>query len=173
MVFFDRDATLVVGTPLYDRVDSVDKVEVFPDTIEALQHLANHGYKAIIVTNQAGIAEGLISEKEFWEINDRVLELVAPSGLEFLRTYMSPHGWNVVNDWRKPGPGMLLQAAKDFDLDLSEMYMVGDRRSDVTCGINAGTKTILVQTGEPNVQAPEADYTARNLLDAAEYIVSH
>lgn len=169
-VFLDRDGTLIVD-PEDLRVDRADKIELFPDTIDALQYLADHDFNAIIITNQAGIAEGRIDEEEFWTIHNQVLRQLAPGGVKILKTYMSPHGQDEVNDWRKPGPGMLLQAAKDFKLNLSEIYMVGDNRSDILAGVNAGTKTVLVKTANYDVEAPEADYTAPNLLDAVQYIV--
>jgi D-glycero-D-manno-heptose 1,7-bisphosphate phosphatase len=68
---------------------------------------------------------------------------------------------------------MLLQAAKDFELHLPDIYMVGDRLSDIAAGINAGSKTILVKTGNSDVEAPEASYTAPHLLEAVQYAVTH
>ena len=171
-VLLDRDGTLIADPP-DERVDSPKKIKLFPDSIAALKYLAENGFKAIIITNQAGITEGLISEDQFYAINAEVMKLLAPSGITFLETYMSPHGSEEVNDWRKPGPGMLLQAAKDFDLELKDIYMVGDRTSDVQAGINAGTRTILVKTANVDVAAPDADYTAATLMDAARYIVKH
>lgn len=171
VVLLDRDGTINRGIPKYERVDSIKKLDLFPDTIEALRYLAKHDFAAVLITNQAGIAENIITEAEFWTINNRLLEMLAPSGIAVLKTYMSPYGFEEQNDWSKPGPGMLLQAAKDFNLKLSETYMVGDRRTDVMAGVNAGSKTILVQSGISNVEAPEADYIAPNLLDAAMYIV--
>jgi len=170
-VLLDRDGTIIVDPPDL-RVDKLEKIQLFPDTIQALKYLADHDFNIVIITNQAGIAEGRIDEAEFWTIQNRVLELLAPSGIQVLKTYMSPHGTNETNEWRKPGPGMLLQAAKDFGLNLSETFMAGDSRSDVQAGINAGTKTVLVKTANENVEAPEADYTAPNLLDAVKYIVT-
>ena len=67
---------------------------------------------------------------------------------------------------------MLLDAAKDFDLELSETFMIGDRLSDIEAGINAGTRTILVKTGLHDVESPEATYTAKDMLEAANYIKS-
>ncbi len=171
-VFLDRDGTLIVD-PEDLRVDSIDEIELFPDSIEALKYLADHNFNAIIITNQAGIAEGRYTTEKFWEIHQAVLDKLAPSGLPILKTYLSPYGKDVVNDWRKPGPGMLLQAAQDFHLNLSETYMVGDNHSDIQAGISAGSKTVLVKTANYNVEAPEADYAAPNLLDAAQYIVDH
>ncbi len=171
-VLMDRDGTLIVDPPDF-RIDTPEEIKLFPDTIEALAYLAEHGFNIIMITNQAGIAEGLLDEKRFWELQDQVLATLAPSGIEVLKTYMSPHGQNEVNEWRKPGPGMLLKAAKDYNLDLAKTYMVGDRQSDIQAGINAGTKTILVKTGLVAVEVPEADYTAPNLLDVTHYIVEH
>lgn len=170
-VLLDRDGTLIID-PEDLRVDSIDEIELFSDSIEALKYLAEHGFNVIIITNQAGIAEGRFSEEKFWEIHHEVLAMLATSGVKILKTYMSPYGKDVVNQWRKPGPGMLLQAARDFGLNLSETYLIGDNRSDIQAGINAGSKTVLVKTANYNVEAPEADYTAPHLLDAVQYVVS-
>lgn len=172
IVLFDRDGTIIVDPPDL-RMDSVDEIELFPDTIESLKLLAGNGFAAIFITNQAAIAEEHITEGEFWQIQEEVLKQLAPSGIKIIKTYMDPSGEDEVNEWRKPAPGMLLQAAKDFNLNLADTYMVGDRKSDIMAGINAGTKTILVETANTSVVVPEAIYTAPNLLNAAQYIVSH
>lgn len=172
VVFLDRDGTLILDPP-NRRVDSVDKIQLFPDSIAAMEYLAEHDFKVVIITNQASIAEGRLTEEQFETINNKVVERLSESGVIILRTYMSPHGSNEVNEWRKPGPGMLLMAAKDLNLNLADIYMIGDRLSDVQAGINAGTKTILVKTGLDDVEAPEADYTAPNLLDAVKFVVNN
>lgn len=173
VVFFDRDGTLVVDPP-DERVDSEDKIKLFPDTIDALKYLADNGFAAVIITNQAGIAESRINEDEFWRLNDKILELLKPSGINILKTYMNGDGNGVVNEWRKPGPGMLLQAARDFDIDISEVYMVGDRLSDIQAAKNAGCKGgVLVNTGNVVAETPEAVYRADNLEDAVRYIVNN
>jgi D-glycero-D-manno-heptose 1,7-bisphosphate phosphatase len=71
-VFLDRDGTINAGIPKYERVDSVDKVEILPNVIEALRLLASLDYKVFFVTNQAGLAEGLITQAQFDEINGKV-----------------------------------------------------------------------------------------------------
>jgi histidinol-phosphate phosphatase family protein len=170
VALLDRDGTIIVDPP-DERVDRVEKIELFPDTIEALGYLATNDFGIIIITNQAGIAEGRITEDEFWKIHHVVLEKIAASGVQVIKTFMSPHGSNEVNEWRKPGPGMLLAAAKEFDLNLENTYMVGDSASDIKAGIAAGSKTILVKTGNTDVSAPEATYTAPSLMDAVTYLV--
>jgi D-glycero-D-manno-heptose 1,7-bisphosphate phosphatase len=172
IVFLDRDGTIIVDPP-DERVDKEEKIKLFPDSIEALKYLADHNYAAIIITNQAGIAEGRIDDNAFHRIHSKVLEMLAPSGIKILKTYMCPHGPDDGCICRKPKPMLLLQAAKDFNVDLPNTYMIGDHQSDIMAGVNAGTKTILVKTANTPVTSAEATYTAPNLLAAAQYVVNH
>ncbi len=169
-VFLDRDGTIIMGTPTYERVDSLDKVHVLPNTLEALRQLAALEYKVFIVTNQAGLAEGKITQEQFEEINRRVLELVAPSGIRIVKTYVCPHGEENTCECRKPKPKMILDAAKEYTIDLESSWMVGDRVTDVMAGFNAGTKTILVKTGVPTVESLQATFTAPSLIEAVRFI---
>lgn len=169
-VFLDRDGTVTVGIPKYERVDRLDKVELLPHTLEALRILTGLDFGVFLVTNQAGLAEGLMTKAEFNAINDKILELIAPSGIQIIRTYVCPHGMDDNCECRKPKPTLLFEAAREYDIDLAASYMVGDRATDVKTGINAGTRTILVRTGDPAAIAPQATYTAADLLDAVRYI---
>lgn len=171
-VFLDRDGTVNVGTPTYERLDSVDKIELLPNTLRALKLLKALDYKVFFVSNQAGLAEGLITQAEFNTINDRVLELIAPAGVVITQTYVCPHSEASDCDCRKPKPKLLQDAAKKYDLELANSWMIGDRPSDVMTGVNAGTKTILVKTGVPTVESAEATVTLPSLLEAIEYIAA-
>jgi histidinol-phosphate phosphatase family protein len=172
-VFLDRDATINVGVPKYERVDSLDKVELLPKSIEALRLLASLDYKVIIVTNQAGIAEGRISIDEFNAINDKVLDLIKPSGIIITKIYVCPHGFDEGCECRKPKPKLIFDAAKEFDIDLKSSYMIGDRPTDVQTGLNAGTKTILVMTGHKTAAHDQANHVAADLLEAVKYITKN
>ncbi len=175
VVFLDRDGT-VIQDPPDERVDSIDKIELFTDSLEALKYLADNDFAVVFITNQAGIAEGRITEDEFWVIHREVLTRLAPSGVTFLKTYMNAElAGPSVTDWRKPGPKMLLQAAEDLGLQLKDIYMVGDSQSDVQAGVNAGCKgSVLVKTARNKVvQSPNAVYSASNLLDAVHYVVAN
>lgn len=173
-VFLDRDGTINAGIPFHERVDSVDKVLLLPNTLEALQRLAQlKDYKVFFVTNQAGIAEGLISLEQFNEINNEVLRQIAPSGIHIAKSYLCPHGEGSTCECRKPKPKLLQDAAREFDIDLSQSWMIGDRPSDVMTGVNAGTKTILVKTGAPTAESAEATATLPSLLEAMQYIAAH
>jgi histidinol-phosphate phosphatase family protein len=172
-VFLDRDGTINMGVPTYERVDSVDKVKLLPNVVEALKLLATLDYKVFFITNQAGVAEGLITLEQFNEINNKVLEYVAPSGIKIEKTYLCPHAESDNCECRKPKPKLLLDAAKEYDIDLSKSWMLGDRSPDVMTGVNAGTKTILVKSGVQTVESEHATFTAPTLLEAIQYIAQH
>lgn len=169
-VFLDRDGTIIYGIPKYERVDSVDKVELLPHSLEALRLLATLDFGVFIVTNQAGLSEGLITKSDFEKINNKVLELIKPSGIKIIKTYVCPHAYNADCDCRKPKPKLLLDAAKEYDIDLPNSYMLGDRTSDVLAGFNAGCKTILVKTGNPMTESNQANLTVPSLIEAIDFI---
>lgn len=171
IVLLDRDGTVLVDPPDL-RVDSVNKIKLFPDSIEALRYLADNGYGIIFITNQAAIGEGRITLDEFEFLHEKFKEMLRPSGIKIIATYFSPDVEGSTSKYRKPNPGMILRAADEYDFELADTYMIGDRQSDITAGIRAGTKTILVKTGNSEVEVPEADYTVKSLLDAVKYIVA-
>lgn len=168
-VFLDRDGTVNVGVPTYERVSSLDKVQLLPNSLEALTKLAELDYLVFFITNQAGLAEGIISIEDFHEINNEILKQIEPSGVKITQTYYCPHDTDDC-DCRKPKPGMLLQASREWGIDLTQSYMIGDRGSDVMTGVNAGAKGILVKTGVPTVESDKAVFTAPSLLEAVGYI---
>jgi histidinol-phosphate phosphatase family protein len=172
IIFLDRDGT-IIRDPKDERVDREDKIELFPDSIEALHYLAKNDFSVILITNQAGIGEGRLTIEDFYRINTKVLEMLSSSGVKVLQTYMCPHISKDNCECRKPKPTMLLEAIKDFNLDPKNIYMIGDRESDINAGSNAGTKTILVKTANIPVVAERADFTAPNLLEAVKYAVEH
>jgi histidinol-phosphate phosphatase family protein len=174
VAFLDRDGT-VIQDPPDERIDSVEKIELFPDSIDALKYLADNDFGVVLITNQAGIAEGRLAEEEFWNIHNEVLARLSPSGVNILKTYMNAEAGSDASEWRKPGPKMLLQAAEDLQLDLKEIYMVGDNQSDIQAAINAGCKGgILVKTARNKVvESPNAVYEAPHLIDAVRYIVDN
>lgn len=169
VVLLDREGTLIQD-PDYDRVDAKSKVKLLPGTLPALKLLADNGYSAVIITNQTNIAQGRITEKEFWDINNFVIEQIQSSGIQILKTYVCPHDKDDNCNCRKPKPALLQEAAKDFEIDLGASFMVGDRDSDIEAGKNAGSKTVLVATGKHPADKAKADYSAKDLLEAAHII---
>lgn len=172
-VFVDRDGTMIVEPP-DERIKWVQDIQLFPDTIAALKLLQDNGFLIIEITNQAGIGEGLISLERFWQLEIGGFEaMLAKSGVAITKTFVCPHKADDGCDCRKPKPKMLLDAADQFDIDLSKSFMIGDNLSDVEAGRAAGAQTILVKTGLHDVEAPYATFTAVNLLEAARYVVDH
>ena len=175
VVFLDRDGTVVVD-PKDETVDSIEKIELFPDTLESLKDLSDNNFSVVVITNQTAIGEGRMTEAVFWRINDEILKRLQPSGVKVLKTYMNGEAPGPdATEWRKPGPKMLLQAAQDFGLNLSDTYMIGDRETDVRAAMNAGCKGgVLVETATNlKVVSKDAVYSAPNLLDAVKYVIAN
>jgi D-glycero-D-manno-heptose 1,7-bisphosphate phosphatase len=153
-IFFDRDGVLNIDPGFLHKKEDL---EFYPDVIDTLTQLSQTGYKIFIVTNQAGIARGFYSEQTFLDFQKQfVEELVRLSNGEIRidKTYHCPHHategideYKLKCECRKPQPGMLLQAQKEFDIDFAQSYMIGDRRSDIIAGREVGCTTILVKTG--------------------------
>lgn len=169
VIFLDRDGTVVVE-PTSFRVE-LDGLELFPDTLQALMKLANAGFSIVFVTNQMSIADGTLSLEEYEATNKKMLELIKPTGVKVLKIYLCPHAPRDSCVCRKPQPTMLLQAAQEFDINLAQSFMVGDRITDVEAGIAAGTKTVLIPQGNFRETSDKPNYTATNLLDAVTYII--
>lgn len=166
-VFFDRDGTLMEDT---GYVSDPALVSLLPGATTALPALKAAGYRLIIITNQSGIGRGYFTEADYAAVHTRFLELL---GTElFDATYFCPDHPDVASERRKPGPGMLLEAARDFDLDLARSWMVGDRESDLLAGRAAGTRSILVRTGiGADAPTAHADFVAKDLAEAAAFIL--
>lgn len=158
-VFLDRDGVINVEV---DLLHSVGQVKLIDGVAEAVKKINKSGLLAIIVTNQPVIARNLCTFEELQKIHNRIETLLGEQGAYIDGIYFCPHHpdggypeerkeYKIVCDCRKPKPGMLLKAADDFNIDLSESYMIGDSKRDIEAGNNAGVKRcILVETNKPN-----------------------
>ena len=167
-VFLDRDGTLMEDV---DYCGAPDNVRVFPDAPGALRRLKAAGYKLIVITNQSGIGRGYFSEQQYRAVEAEVSHQVGDDLLD--ATYFCPHAPSDKCQCRKPSAEMIVRAANDHDVDLARSFFIGDKRTDIDCGRNAGVRTILVRTGygaSANVQM--ADFVAENLSEAAERILA-
>lgn len=150
-VFWDKDGTLIPDIPY--NVDPV-KITLYPDVGDSLRRLTLAGYKLIIISNQSGVAKGLFTEAELIGVWERLTQLLVPFGAEPDGFYYCPHDpTGVVPPYtepcncRKPSPGLLIKAASDYQIDLSQSWMVGDILNDVEAGNRAGCRTILIDRG--------------------------
>jgi D-glycero-D-manno-heptose 1,7-bisphosphate phosphatase len=180
-VFLDRDGTLIEEVGYLDRID---RMRLFPETIDALRLLQRAGFRLFIATNQAGIAQGLFTETFVRGVHTHMTDLFARGGVQLDGVYYCPHhpeakvaDYRRVCDCRKPGPGLLQQAARDFDLDLARSYMIGDRWRDLQAGQAVGTAAVLMRTGYGATEeahppaGARADVAVDNLAAAASWIL--
>jgi len=142
-VFFDRDG-IVNQSPGAGYVERWEEFHLLPEFVETLRITTRLGYVAVIVTNQRGVALGLMSAETVEDIHRRLRGVLKEQhGLDLLDIRYCPHDRNTC-DCRKPKPGMILDAARRHQLDLSRSWMIGDSPGDAGAGRAAGCKTILV-----------------------------
>jgi D-glycero-D-manno-heptose 1,7-bisphosphate phosphatase len=160
-VFFDRDG-VVNRRRVDDYVKAWEEFEFLPEIFSVLPEARAHGYLAVLVTNQRGVARGLMSEESLARIHEAMQsELERASGATFDAIYFCPHERDAGCNCRKPLPGMLLDAARDLAIDLARSWMIGDSESDIAAGRAAGCRTILIGDG-----ASSADYVVGSVAEA-------
>jgi D-glycero-D-manno-heptose 1,7-bisphosphate phosphatase len=180
IVFLDRDGTINVDSGF---VYKVEDFQFEKNIISGLKLLHKHGFEFIIVTNQSGIGCGYYSEKDFWNFNNHVIAQLESKGIKILKTYFSPfHPEKGIGKYkkktrcRKPGPGMLEQAEKDFKIDNAKSWIMGDKWADVKTGKNFKIKSILLLTGSAGADEQhktDVEYIAKDPLDAAKFILNY
>lgn len=160
---------------------SVADLRILPGTARAIRLLREWGYLIIVISNQSGIARGLLTEKDLELVQEELSRQLASSSAFIDSYYHCPHfaggkikKYSIECNCRKPKPGLFLRAARDFDIDLSRSWSIGDRIRDVEAGIIAGTKGGLVRTGygrdeelQKQLWSVQPDFIANNLYDAA------
>ena len=157
-IFLDRDGTI---NKYVGFLRNIDDFELIDGVAEAIRKINESGYLAIVVTNQPVIARGDVSFDELEEIHNKMETLLGKEGAYLDAIYCCPHhphkGYagerpelKIDCGCRKPKPGMLLKAAEDFNIDLSQSWMIGDGENDVKAGINAGCKTVLIGDSNEN-----------------------
>ena len=181
-VFVDRDGTLneEVG-----HLNAAGELELIDGAAEAVRLLRASGYKVVVVTNQAAVARGLLSEEGLREIHARLEQRLRAEGAGLDGIYYCPHHptegrgvYRIECSCRKPKPGLVERAATELDINLARSFLVGDKLSDLEAGAAAGCKGILVRTGygvESEQEIGEApvppEHVANDLLDASRWIL--
>ena len=178
--FIDRDGVI---NEERNYVRRISDFVLLPGVIDGLLLLRNAGYRLIVVTNQAGIARGYYDQDEMERLHVHMRQVLAEHGVLLDAIYFCPHhprgsieNLTIKCDCRKPSPGLLLQAAEDFSLNLDTSVLIGDKLSDVKAGKRAGVgRTVIVESGHDVgcVARLEADVVAADLLAAARALTSH
>ena len=166
-VFIDRDDTIMEDCGYCS--DPRD-VEIFPGVTEALRRLKSNGFKLIIITNQSGIGRGLFTLEQYRAVEAEVLRQLGDGLID--ATYFCPDVPGQHSTRRKPAPGMVVEATREHQVDLSRSFLIGDSEIDVECAHNAGVRAIRVQTGlQRDTTGTMADWRANHLPAAVEIIL--
>ena len=173
-VFVDRDGTMIEDVGYLDRLE---RLKLFPYTIDAIRLLNRAGFKVVVVTSQNGVAQGMLTEEFLDEAHEYLSKLCAAAGAKIDGYYYCPHSTHAAVEryrtdceCRKPKPGMILAAARDHALDLSQSIVIGDRWRDIEMGINAGTKAVLVETGYGRTEAARRPANMADIPVVANFI---
>jgi D-glycero-D-manno-heptose 1,7-bisphosphate phosphatase len=180
-VFVDRDGTMIEDVGYLERIE---RLKLFPYTVDAIRLLNRAGFKVVVVTSQAGVANGIVTEEFLAEAHDSIGRKVADAGGRIDAFYYCPHlptaaveKYRTDCDCRKPKPGMIHSAARDLSLDVSGSYLVGDRWRDIEMGQAAGVTGILVETGYGKTEASRRPDNIKpvtvvaNLIEATSWIL--
>jgi D,D-heptose 1,7-bisphosphate phosphatase len=177
-VFLDRDGTINEEVGYLSRLE---QLKLYPFTFEAIRIINENGMKAVVVTNQSGVARGYFSEDFVRTVHLRINEMLQAKGAFIDRFYYCPHHPAEGNEpylrscnCRKPEPGMLIRASEELDVDLSRSYMVGDMAKDMELAKRVGARGILVRTGYgKGVISSDIKpvYVAKDVLDAVNWIM--
>jgi D-glycero-D-manno-heptose 1,7-bisphosphate phosphatase len=185
-VFLDRDGVLIQDNGLLTRLGDVRLIQ---GVSRALGQLKARGFLLIVVSNQAAVARGLLSEQDVKELQAEISRMLIKAGAPtFDGFYFCPHhpqatlsAYRTVCECRKPRPGLLLRASREHDVSLLESFMIGDRITDIVAGMRAGCRTILVESGaheEPVIETFEAidvtvqpDLRCTSIVEAVAWIL--
>ena len=148
IIFLDRDGVINKKAKKAEYIRSWSEFEFLPGSIDAMKMLSRSGYRIFVITNQAGISRGAMTEDDLKVIHSNLKSELEKKGVRIEKIYYCPHGWDDGCECRKPKPGMLFQAAREYDLDLSESIFIGDDKRDLEAGLAAECRTLLVGPGE-------------------------
>ncbi|NOZ74269.1 MAG: HAD family hydrolase [FCB group bacterium] len=169
MIFLDRDGTL---NPDPGYIAHRKDFRFYDFTLEALSRLKGNSF--CIITNQSGVARGLITERNLDRIHQYIKTTFREHGIDLKAIYVCTDHPDQPSQRRKPGPGMFLEAAKDFQLDLTRCLMIGDAESDILAGQRLHMDTMLVLTGKGKDTLSQLrekpTFTVENLLEGAKLL---
>lgn len=181
-VFLDRDGTINEDV---GYLNALDRLVFIPGALDAIRLLTRAGYQIAVITNQAGVALGMIEEQVLETLNAHIDQRIREAGGRVAGWFVCPHARNAVVekfrldcDCRKPKPGLFDQACAALSIDKAQSFYIGDKASDMGAATNAGLPGILVRTGygegelaKHHGQVPGASLVVANLAEAASRIL--
>lgn len=173
--FLDRDGTVVEEVNYLTRDE---QLRLEPGAAGAMRRLREAGYLLILITNQSGVARGMLTEEELARVHRRLGEMLSAVGAELDGTYYCPHlpgaevgEYDLDCACRKPKPGMILKAAEEHGVDLAASVMFGDSERDVESGKEAGCRAVLIHHGD-EPEETRADYSAKDLAEGVDALLA-
>ena len=175
ILLIDRDGVINQKAPRGEYISTWEGIKWIPETRQAMRELAAQEFKFIIITNQAGIARGMVDPTALEQIHKSMIAELHKDGVEILDIYICPHHWDEHCDCRKPGPGLFFRASREHLLRMDHTIYIGDDPRDNLAAYNAGCLSILVGThrnDDANFKTKPSLMTA-TLLDAVSWISAH
>jgi D-glycero-D-manno-heptose 1,7-bisphosphate phosphatase len=176
VVFLDRDGVInkYPGDRLY--VTSLKKFRFLPRAKEAIALLSRAGFKIFVVSNQAGVGKGIYAQKTLDTITAKMLEDIEQAGGKITKVYYCTHRKEAGCSCRKPKPGLLKKAAREFKISLKKSYFVGDTIRDVLTAHAVGAKSVLLLSGKEKLSNQKnwearPDFVFKNLLEVAKFLI--
>jgi len=176
-IFLDRDGVI---NKEKGYVHKIEDFEFEKNALRGLKEIDFNKFLVFLICNQAGIAKGFYSTKDFKKLDSWLRDFLLKKGIKIQKTYFCPHHpeaeikkYRKKCSCRKPEIGLLLRAKREFNLDLKNSFFIGDKTCDILAGKRAGCKTILVKTGyagEDKLFCVEPDFKAKDLLEAVRLI---
>jgi len=180
-IFLDRDGTINHDS---GYIKDPSEVVLLSGVSEGIKKLKNeYAFKAIVISNQAGVSKGIMTIGDVDSVNDRINHLLKKNGTEIDAFYYCPFHPDFdppeKSNCRKPSPVMIVQAAEEHEIDISKSYMIGDKASDIECGINAGVKTVLINSEDNRNEisilhnlGKKPNFTAANFKEVCDFIIN-
>ncbi len=177
IIFIDRDGVINVD-PIGDYVKSWKEFKFEKGALEALKKINDLGLEIILISNQAGIGDGVYPESALWEIHEKMMNEFRRHGIQIKSAHYCLHGKNAGCSCRKPETGLFKQAVEGISYDPEETYFIGDKATDIEAGKRFGLRTIFVRTGHGRLDEPKLgadlrpDYIVNHLQEAVEILAA-
>jgi len=176
-VFLDRDGTINDDTSYLNKPE---ELRLLPNVVKGLKKLQDYGFKLVIITNQSGIGRGYFTEAQLLMIHKHLVSILKRAKINISKIYYAPHykesadhRYRKGEHYRKPNPGMLVDAAEDLDIELTASYVIGDKESDIGAGYNSGLKGTILVKGKYKYRSEKykPHKKVKDLVEAADFII--
>lgn len=175
-IFIDRDGTINVN---FGYISNPSDFKAYPSVSKGIKLLRDNDFRIIVITNQSGIARGYFSEETLDKIHQRMENILAEQGAATDAIYYCPHHPNDKCNCRKPNTGLFEKAIEDFDIDVKNSFIIGDRMLDIEAGYKIGCKTVLIPEDKEKIKKEmsksdiDPDFICDDFLSGVKWILNN